>query len=131
MARSNQIRDCPTPSSNSIYNLEDSVVLPIVETKKRSFYNYIRFRNSTLTSTQKSASSSRISLSHHQIRWYRQRTTAYRFLQKPEGPYGTAYHLIVSIMILIVLLLTILCTFEGKLECCFTLPCINSHYTIS
>lgn len=118
MLRSNQVHDNCVPNGGSAYNIDEQIVSPIIDTKKKSFYNYVRFRNKTVdrsTSAQKSAASSRISLSHQSIRWYHQRTAAYRFLQKPSGPYGRAYHIFVSILILICLLLTVLCTFQGRL----------------
>ncbi|CAG2103474.1 unnamed protein product [Medioppia subpectinata] len=48
---------------------------------------------------------------HKPIRWLHTRTRVHRFLQEPNGPVGRGYHITITLLVLMCLLLTILCSF--------------------
>ncbi|CAG2172317.1 unnamed protein product [Oppiella nova] len=50
-------------------------------------------------------------VSEKTVKWLRRRAATYKFLHDPNGPIGRLYHIMVSCLVMLCLLLTILCTF--------------------
>jgi len=53
----------------------------------------------------------------NKIRFYKQRVKVYKFLQRPDSHIAVGYHISVSLVVFICLVMTVLSTISGEINC--------------
>ena len=82
-----------------------------LQTFTDNFSYYIHFSRKGVINGKKNER--KFSTSHQMIRHHNQKTLVYGFLQKPNGRWGKLYHICISALILVCIIMTILSTIQG------------------